>query len=353
MTTVGRSSPGPAAHLPGPSSTGTGRDGRVYPEMVGFRSVAAALGVGVLLASCVAGTASSPEPGPVQPAAQADVQPDVQPDAASSPVDSGTAGETGSDPSDGPDEGTDEAQPARAARPSGPVTMTHANLYTGMSAGDFADDLASVVAARTDFVTLNETYRRGQAALRPDGYDVYRARHPRDARETPVLWRTDRWRVVASGTTLMHDRAVRWGTRYVNWVSLKERGTGAPVSVISAHASPGGGERRGLLRVFLARLDVLTARLARRGPVLVGADLNASYQESLLVRSAFLRSRATPTFDALGEPVGGWATGDGGRTIDYILATPEVRVLGQSTHELVNSDHRMLTATLKVTAQRP
>jgi endonuclease/exonuclease/phosphatase (EEP) superfamily protein YafD len=236
---------------------------------------------------------------------------------------------------------------ARNARISGPVTLHHANIYTAMSSAAFASDLATVVAGRPDVVTLNETYRRTPAQLRPPGYDEYRAEGPRDARETPVLWRTDRWRRVDAGTFLMHDRRTKWGTRYVNWVTLEEIASGARLSVISGHASPRGGGRAGLLHVFLARLDLLAGQLAQRGPVLVGADLNTFYSRSPFLRTAFPRSGLVTTFDTLGQPAGGWATNDYGKTIDYIL-TAGVLPQRQSITRLAHSDHHMVAATVEV-----
>ena len=236
----------------------------------------------------------------------------------------------------------------KGARPSGPMILTQANLYTGMTAAQFASDLATVIASEPDFVTLSETYRRTPGELTPPGYDAYRADAPRDARETPVLWRTDRWRRVDSGTFFMHARQVRWGTRYVNWVTLEEISSGARVSVISAHASPGGVGREGLLAEFLARLDLLAGELEQRGPVLIGSDLNTYYERSPFLGTSFPSSGAVTTFDVLGEPAGGWATGDGGRTIDYIFTAGEALAVRHSTAPLANSDHRMLTAVVDV-----
>ena len=237
---------------------------------------------------------------------------------------------------------------AKEARPSGPMTFTQANLYTGMTTAQFADDLGAVVASRPDFVTLNEAHRRSPGELAPPGYAAYRAEAPKYARETPVLWRTDRWTRVDAGTFLMHDRAVKWGTRYANWVTLEEIATGARLSVISAHASPRGVGRQGLLTEFLARLDLLAGELRERGPVLVGADLNCYYESSPFLARSFPRSGARSTFDLLGEPLGGWATGDGGRTIDYIFTAGGALAVRHSTSPLAYSDHRMLSATVDV-----
>ncbi|WP_307854034.1 NlpC/P60 family protein [Nocardioides palaemonis] len=233
------------------------------------------------------------------------------------------------------------------------VTLAQANIKGSLPAAAHTADLATVVAPRPDFVTLNETYFRTDAQLRPDGYSSYRADAPFDARETPVLWRTDAWQLLDSGTELMHDRAVKWGTRYANWVTLTSTQGETTVSLVSVHASPGGPGRDGLLREYVTRLDALIASLRATGPVLVGGDLNTPYPTSGFLRDWLDGSGATSTFDALGEPTGGWATGDGGGTIDYILTAGHVQPISQATADLAHSDHRLLTATLKFSDADP
>jgi endonuclease/exonuclease/phosphatase (EEP) superfamily protein YafD len=234
------------------------------------------------------------------------------------------------------------------------VRVVQANLYTGMSAAEFASDLTQVLADQPDVVTLNETYTRTHAQLTPPGYDAWRAETPRDARETPVLWRTDTWHPVAQGTQLLHNRPVRWGTRYLNWVTL-EATDGRRLSVISAHASPAGPGRAGLISEFIDRLIDVVASLRGNGPVVVGADLNLQYPHRVTkpgegtgwLTTRLTSASITSTFDALGEPHGGWATGDRGATIDYLLtsgATP----LTHATGDLTYSDHRLLAATLSL-----
>ena len=91
--------------------------------------------------------------------------------------------------------------PTPAPIPSAPATVsiTQANLYQGMSAGTFAQDLATVASTRPDFITLNEAGHRGDAEIRPAGYASYRATGSPYLAETPVLWRTDRWTQVDAG----------------------------------------------------------------------------------------------------------------------------------------------------------
>jgi len=227
------------------------------------------------------------------------------------------------------------------------VNVAHANLFVGMSARAFATDLAQVVAHRPDFVTLNETYHRSDSELTPPGYAAWRAGRPEDARETPVLWRTDAWELVDRGTRLMHSRPVKWGIRYVNWATLRSRTSDAAVSVISGHASPGGPGRQGLLQAFVRSLDALVSELATNGPVFVGADLNTHYPNSEFLRTWMRGSGTTSTFDTLGEPVGGWVTGKYKGTIDYVLVAGGQPVM-HATHRLPNSDHRLVTAGIRL-----
>jgi hypothetical protein len=230
------------------------------------------------------------------------------------------------------------------------VTLAHANLYTGLDNQQFTADLTAVVTGQPDLVTLNETYTRSRDQLTPPGYTAWRAQAPRDARETPVLWRTDTWTAIAHGTELLHDRPVQWGTRSLNWVTL-QAADGSRVSVISAHASPGPG-RDGLLDTFLKRLSTVVAGLKSSGPVLVGADLNVHYPHDSpgldgaagWLTQQLTAADLTSSYAALGEPTGGWVTGEGGGTIDYLLSSGATAITHE-TRDLPHSNHRLLTAT--------
>ena len=233
------------------------------------------------------------------------------------------------------------------------VGIAHANLYIGMSPSQFDEDLTAVVADSPDAVTLNETYGRTPAQLTPPGYASWRPGAPRDARDTTVLWRTDSWRAIEQDSQLMHQRpGVKWGTRYATWVTL-QHATGTIMSVISGHASPAGPGRDGLIEEYVTSLNALITRLAARGPVLVGADLNFGYREHPELADLLATSGTVSTYDFLGEPIGGWGTGrtPDGPTIDYILlkgAAPTAH----ETQTLPYSDHRMMYAdvTLGATA---
>lgn len=243
-----------------------------------------------------------------------------------------------------------DSQPL-AGTSSSQVTLTQANIKTGMPARAFAGDLQRAAAGSPDFITLNEVGHRSRAQLTPPGYDSFRGERTVWQRETPVLWRSDAWTLVESGTELMHQRASRLGTRYANWATVRSTTSGETVSVISVHPSPLGvpaGDQ--LQRQYLDRLDRLIQQLNSAGPVLIGGDLNMHHPR----RAGFIADRLSgsgvrSTFEVLGEPAGGWATHRGGGVIDYVLSTPDAPPVSHTTADLPTSDHRMISATLELT----
>lgn len=326
---------------------------RAVPALV------AALAVASLVSGCGTQTSDAAAQQVARPEPVATPAGSVATPSTSTPVSPGPS-DTASDPAATAPSSTSPADPSPSALLTAtlapPVTVSvriaQANLYKRLSRAEFESDLARVVAGDPDFVTVNEAYRRGQGALTPEGYDAYRDGSITDARDTPVLWRTDRWFRVDGGTALMHDRrSVKWGVRYANWVTLLSRDhPQLVVSVISVHASPGGGGRQGLLRTYLRRLDDLAAQLRTRGPVLIGGDLNARYSRARANLPTWLsRSGAVSTYRALGRPQGGWGTGPGGGAIDYLFSIGGAPVRHR-TVALSHSDHRMLTATIEVTS---
>ena len=224
------------------------------------------------------------------------------------------------------------------------VTMVQANILSRMADSTFSADLARATVSQPDFVTLNEAVRP-DPLLEIDGYDHYRGYDSRWTMETTVMWRTDRWSPVSTGTRYLHRRGGLWGTRAVNWVVLEEEQTGRTVSVVSAHPSPDGPSSHGLLPVYMAGLSALVRELSVNGPVFVGGDLNAHYTSGRFPRPALTAAGLTPTYDVYGMPIGG--TGDhGGATIDYLLYQPAagVTATSQSKVELA-SDHDAVVGT--------
>lgn len=244
-----------------------------------------------------------------------------------------------------PGQGWTETEPETPTQTPVPTTgpvalrMAQANIKSSLSPAAFASDLREVLASGPDFVTLNEAPRRTDDQIAQGGYAAYRGTHSNWTRETPVLWRTDRWEQVAVGTRYLTTRQVKWGVRAVNWVTLRHRTTGAVVSVVSAHPAPTIGVTRGLLPQFMYRLAALVRELEAQGAVLVGGDLNMGYHGPLWTGAALASARLSATYDAFGAPPGG--TGDhGGATIDYVLYQRDngLTPTSQGTHELF-SDH--------------
>lgn len=236
--------------------------------------------------------------------------------------------------------------PVVAREPAAPVSttvsITQANLYQGMSAATFAQDLATVAATQPDFITLNEAGHRGDAEIRPPGYAAFRTTGSPYLAETPVLWRTDRWTQVDTGSRWLTTRKVKWGERAVNWVTLRSA-DGQVLSVVSAHPAPTLRRTAGLLPIFVDGLADVVNELSARGPVLVGGDFNAGYHGPLWPGAGLASAGLTSTYDVFGVPAGG--TGDhGGHTIDYVFHTTGLTPTAQSTREL-SSDHDAVLAT--------
>lgn len=228
------------------------------------------------------------------------------------------------------------------------VRIVQSNMWFRLSAGQLAADLSRVVASRPDFVTLNEVYRRSAAEITPPGYQSWRAEAPFDARETPVLWRSDLWTLLDRGTYLMHGVAGKWGIRYTNWVTLQAKKGGQTVSVISVHASPGGVGKR-MLGTYIDALGRLIEPLLTRGPVLIGGDFNVHYfgsQASELVNGLSAYG-ARSTYSTLGQPAGGWRTDHGGGTIDYVFVAG-AQAISQRVDGLAHTNHKMVTAEVRL-----
>lgn len=237
--------------------------------------------------------------------------------------------------------GTKSAPAAQAAAqvPRVSVRLAQANIYYDLPPAKWLADYERVRALHPDFITLNEAAYRTDAELAVDGYAIKRGYDNSSTRETPVLWRTDRWTEVASGTSTLTNRKVKWGVRAVNWVTLKHLTTGKVVSVISAHPAPTVPATQGLLTEFMTGLTALVNELDASGPVFVGGDLNVHYESGPYPTDALASAGLSATYDTLGRPDGG--TGDHrGGIIDYLLYQPSkgVKATEQGKVEQ-NSDH--------------
>jgi hypothetical protein len=187
-------------------------------------------------------------------------------------------------------------------------------------------------------VTLNEAVRPPELLALPN-YAFHRGTDSRWTLETTVMWRTDRWDALSTGTRYLHQRGGTYGTRAVNWVTLESLETGKVVSVVSTHASPVGKGTPDLLHLYMSGLSALARELAAQGPVFAGGDLNAHYGSGRFPRAGMQAGGLATTYDAHGIPPGG--TGDhGGHTIDYLMYQPGAGVSSTSQWKMeLFSDH--------------
>jgi endonuclease/exonuclease/phosphatase (EEP) superfamily protein YafD len=229
------------------------------------------------------------------------------------------------------------------------VTLVQANIYTGLTVPKFQADVATVLALKPDFVTYNEVMFRHDEVLAPDGYDIYRSTRNRFTAETPVAWRSDRWKAIAHGTFRISNhhgvppgKEIELGRRFANWVTLK--GTdGRVLSVVSIHVAPLTRGMPDLLPHSIRRLGILVGDLAPKGPVLVGGDFNVHYTSGRYPRELLSDARLEPTYDTMGAY---FPTGDHfGATIDYAFERGTRTLLADQQYPVeLNSDHDAVVA---------
>lgn len=245
--------------------------------------------------------------------------------------------------------------------------LAQANIKSSLDDPLYVADMATLVATGADFITLNEVPFRTRAEITPEGYASWRTRRwSGDNRQkwgTAVLWRTDRWRSVRRGVLRVTRSRVELDNRWAHWVRLVPRdGSGPPVAVISTHlmtnplrSQPEALDRRvARYRRGMVRLNRLVERLGRHSQVLLGGDLNAHYPRTggrgdpWGPTAMLARVGARSTYDLLGQPQGGWATHDGGGTIDYVFFRPSTGPIPFSHRTVpLHSDHRMLVVRFR------
>jgi len=247
----------------------------------------------------------------------------------------------------GGDSGSAAVERAATTTSNAPrIRLVQANLRIGTPVKKFQADVRRVLHTKPDFVTYNEVAHRHDVVLAPKGYAIWRG--PGVYRgETAVVWNSRRWSAVAHGTTIISDQRgtaghrTAWGVRWANWVTLHSHG-GMTLSVIATHFAPDTKATTALVRPSAQRLGALSDRLARRGPVLVGGDLNASYHSSRYPRSIFTRHQLVPTYDVLRKRA---ITSGTNVTIDYLLARGVSRfAIGHQFTLSLNSDHNAVGA---------
>ena len=254
-------------------------------------------------------------------------------------------------------------------------------------------DLASIFRRNPDIVTLQEM-SSGEKRKRVRERYLDCARCVWDAHMpvppvpggTPVLWRSDRLRLVGYGTEQV-TRATYVGNagagpatirpKYVNWVRLRDLRSGRLVHVLNNHTVPsvqgkdGGPNRRmhkrlGIYRKHMAGLQGLVREIHEQyasSLVFVTGDLNVNYRrDRVLAPSLFPYRRLgdvglRASYRALGEPRNGTHTlrsGNSKRLIDHVYYLPR-RSLVPSRQRILtglSSDHRPLLVSFAVKNRR-
>ncbi len=238
-----------------------------------------------------------------------------------------------------------------AAAGSSDITMITANIKSSLSVERFQSDVREVLENRPDFVAYNEVPLRVDTVLAPEGYDIYRSRKNRYTAATPVVWRSDRWTMVDSGTFRISNhrdvprgRNIRLGLRFANWATLNSK-DGRTVSVVAAHVAPLDRDMPDLLRPSVRRIGKLVGLLSPAGPVLVGGDFNVHYKSGRYPRDLVGDAAMVPTYDTMGNY---FPTGDHqGATIDYVFNRGK-NTLATVRHRSVemHSDHDAIVAGL-------
>lgn len=242
------------------------------------------------------------------------------------------------------------------------IRMIQANLRIGTPVRKFQADVRKVLGANPDIVTYNEVAHRHDAVLAPGKYDVWRAGGDYQG-ETAVAWNSRRWHAVDRGDTMLSfkkgkpkSQKYNWGVRYANWVTLSNKG-GAKISVISAHFAPDTKYTRDLTKPSARRLGRLADRLGKRGPVLIGGDLNVSYHSKKYPRGILTEHRIVPTYDVLQRRA---ITSGTNVTLDYLMArgisrfgiSHQFTLKLHSDHNAVGADFGLLPTSLKPTNVR-
>jgi endonuclease/exonuclease/phosphatase (EEP) superfamily protein YafD len=267
------------------------------------------------------------------------------------------------------------------------VRVATYNTSSQVSLGQAVADVARL-ADEADIVTLQEmSSLKRRNAVRASLVDCsmcpFEAHIPQEAVQggTPILYRWDKFRVEASGTTKVSDATYvgpkgagpsTLRAKYVNWVQLRDRVTGRDVYVLNNHAVPsvqakGGAPNRKmkarlkLYRQHMAGLRTLISEFRSGGGVVfVTGDLNVNFRTDRKVQAKMfpysqmkaLGLRAS--FDSLGQPSGGThvlRSGFATRLIDYVYAStsaPGVTPVNQRILYGYSSDHRPVVATYQL-----
>ncbi|MFE7226947.1 peptidoglycan DD-metalloendopeptidase family protein [Nocardioides sp. NPDC057577] len=258
------------------------------------------------------------------------------------------------------------ASPAAVSGPQ--VRLAQANIKVSMSRSRYRSDLAEVMKHGPDFVSLNEAQSRTVSDISVRGYGTYRASEDEYGRRSQalspvVMWRTDRWVAVDKGTVQLTKpvTGVKNDNRYATWVVLASSDGSGRISVISTHTmtSPAKSAqaRKDEAQRGFAKLAGLAQGLQKYGPVLVAGDLNSPYPRNggdgdpWGPKPLMAKAGMTSSFETLGAPAQGWATHDGGGTIDWLLGSSSTATPTRHATFKLDSDHHGLVADFDIRGQ--
>lgn len=265
-----------------------------------------------------------------------------------------------------PGAGQPGASPAAVSGPQ--VRLAQANIKVSLSRSRYRSDLAKVMKHGPDFVSLNEAQSRTVSDLSVRGYGTYRASADEygtrsQALSPVVMWRTDRWVAVDKGTVQLTKpvTGVKNDNRYATWVVLASSDGSGRISVISTHTmtSPANSPqaRKDEAQRGFAKLAGLAQGLQKYGPVLVAGDLNSPYPRNggngdpWGPKPLMTKAGMTSSFETLGAPPQGWATHDGGGTIDWLLGSSSTATSTRHATFRLESDHHGLVGDFNIRGQ--
>lgn len=265
-----------------------------------------------------------------------------------------------------PGAGQPGASPAAVSGPQ--VRLAQANIKVSLSRSRYRSDLAKVMKHGPDFVSLNEAQSRTVSDLSVRGYGTYRASADEygtrsQALSPVVMWRTDRWVAVDKGTVQLTKpvTGVKNDNRYATWVVLASSDGSGRISVISTHTmtSPANSPqaRKDEAQRGFAKLAGLAQGLQKYGPVLVAGDLNSPYPRNggngdpWGPKPLMTKAGVTSSFETLGAPPQGWATHDGGGTIDWLLGSSSTATSTRHATFRLESDHHGLVGDFNIRGQ--
>lgn len=262
------------------------------------------------------------------------------------------------------------------------------NASAGVEPDQAMEDLRTIFATHPDVVTLQEMASPEKRRMIrelfldcPDcSWDGYLP-GPAVPGETPILYRSDRFRLVDSGSVQVTEATYvgSWGAgpstiraKYVNWVRLRDERTGRLLNVLNNHTVPSvqakdgrpnhrSPERLDIYRKHMAGLQDLVRRFEDegRGLVFVTGDLNVNYRrDCVLTPKLFPYHRLgnvglTASYAPLGQPAHGThvlRSGNDTRLIDYVYFRPDASLQPVDQRVLTGyaSDHRPLLVEFEV-----